>query len=135
MTDRELRKLSRKELMLMLLQQSKEMQVLRTKLAATEAELRDKQLKIEKAGSIAEASMQLNGVFEAAQAACQQYLLNMERLNRQQQERCAQMEQHTLNQCKEMLEQAEQKIRPGNGNFEQENGEQPEKVDLNDSEL
>ena len=38
------------------------------------AKLADRSLKMEKAGSLAEASLALNGVFEAAQAAADQYL-------------------------------------------------------------
>lgn len=70
MTENELRKLSRSDLLQMLLDQSKELEAVKQKFAAAEAALRDKQIIIDEAGSIAEASLQLNGVFAAAQAAC-----------------------------------------------------------------
>ena len=77
MTDQELRKLSRKDLLELLLAQSRERDALRTELEQARAALRDRQLHIEQAGSIAEAALRLNGVFEAAQAAAQQYLDNI----------------------------------------------------------
>lgn len=43
-------------------------------LAKAQAELEKKRLALSESGSIAEAAMRLNGVFEAAQAAADQYL-------------------------------------------------------------
>lgn len=77
MTDRELRKLSRKDLLELLLAQSREVDALKDELERTKAALSDRQIHIEKAGSIAEAALRLNGVFEAAQAAADQYLENV----------------------------------------------------------
>ena len=67
MTDKELKNLSRRDLLEMLIEQSKELQRLREKLAETEALLEKKEISISNVGSIAEAALQLNGVFEAAQ--------------------------------------------------------------------
>jgi hypothetical protein len=69
MTDKELKKLSRAELLEMLIEQSKRADELQAKLDKAEEELNSRQLKVDEAGSIAEASLRLNGVFEAAQAA------------------------------------------------------------------
>ena len=80
MTDKEVRKLSRAELLEMLIDQSAELEACKKKLAAAEADLEDQKIAIDKAGSIAEASLLLNGVFEAAQAAAQQYLENVCRM-------------------------------------------------------
>ena len=66
MTDKELRKLSRGDLMQILLDQSREIERLHKRLSEAEGALRDRTFKIDRAGSIAEASLQLNGVFEAA---------------------------------------------------------------------
>ena len=63
MTDRELRKLKRADLLSIMLEQSREIEQLRQKLNTAEESLRDKTIKIEHAGSIAEASLQLIGVF------------------------------------------------------------------------
>ena len=80
----------------MLLKLSTENQELREELAAAEAALNDKRIKIDRAGSIAEASLSLNGVFEAAQAACRQYIENIEALSLRQAEICACVEKQSL---------------------------------------
>ena len=74
MTDRELRKLSRKDLLELLIVQGRERDALQAQLEQAKAALAERQIRAEQAGSIAEAALQLNGVFEAAQAAAQQYL-------------------------------------------------------------
>ena len=80
MTDQELRKLSRADLLELLLEQSKENERLREQLRQAEERLADRKIEIETAGSIAQAALQLNGVFEAAQKAADQYLENIQRL-------------------------------------------------------
>ena len=69
--------MSRGELLEMLIAQTEENGKLKQELEEVRAALRDKQIAIENAGSIAEASIQLNGVLEAAQAAAEQYLENL----------------------------------------------------------
>lgn len=76
MTEKELRRLSRADLLEMLIDQSKELQELRKETEQLRAELQKREIAISQAGSIAEASLMLNGVFEAAQAACQEYVEN-----------------------------------------------------------
>ena len=58
---------------------------------------------LDNAGSIAEASLRLNGVFEAAQRACDQYTANIEKLNSRQQRICARMEKETRENCRKMV--------------------------------
>ena len=74
MTDQELRRLSRADLIdiIYTLQQQKEQA--EQQLAQAQAQLQDRQLRLASAGSIAEAALSLNGVFDAAQAAADQYL-------------------------------------------------------------
>lgn len=48
-------------------------------------------IKINQAGSIAEASLQLNQVFEAAQQAAEQYLENIRSLSGRQEQVCQQI--------------------------------------------
>lgn len=76
---KELKKLSRAELLEMLLELSRENGSLRTENDALRERLSEKELKISESGSIAEAALKLNEVFEAAQAAADQYLLNIKR--------------------------------------------------------
>ena len=92
MTNNELKKLSRADLLEMLIDQSTELEAMRKKLASAEAALQKRQIAIDQAGSIAEASLLLNGVFEAAERACQQYTDNIRQLSERQEAVCLQME-------------------------------------------
>ena len=92
MTDQELRKLSRKDLLELLISQGRERDALEAELEQVKAALKNRQLCIDQAGSIAEAALQLNGVFEAAQAAAQQYLENVRQRSEHIEEICAKRE-------------------------------------------
>lgn len=83
MTDKELRRLSRAELLEMLLAQTEENERLRERLDEAEAALNDRRIEIERAGSLAEASLRLNKVFTAADEAARQYLENVQRMARE----------------------------------------------------
>lgn len=74
MTDKQLRKLKRSELLELMIAQEKEIIALQEKLDEANARLAEREIALEEAGSIAEASLRLNHVFEAAQAAANQYL-------------------------------------------------------------
>lgn len=77
MTDKKLRRLNRRELLEMLLQATEENEKLKEELQLTQQALNDKRIHIEFAGSMAEAALQINGVFEAADRAAKQYLENV----------------------------------------------------------
>ena len=83
MTDKELKRIGRAELLELLLAQSEENEALQTRIEELEQELRNREIIIANAGTIADAAFQLNGVFDAAGAAAVQYLENIKRLNRQ----------------------------------------------------
>lgn len=91
MTEKELKRLSRTELLELLLQQTRERELLEKRLEEAERKLEDRQLQIEKAGDIAQAALAVNGVMEAAQAAARQYLENIERMERETRRRCDEM--------------------------------------------
>ena len=91
MTDKELRTLYRTALLEMLGEQSRENDRLRAQVDELQRLLSDRQLKINQAGSIAEASLQLNQVFEAAQQAAEQYLENIRSLSGRQEQVCQQI--------------------------------------------
>lgn len=81
MTDRELHKLKRVELLEMLISVSKENESLKKALNEAEDKLKNREILINEAGSIAEASLILNDVFIDAQKACEQYIENINRTN------------------------------------------------------
>lgn len=109
MTEKELRRLSRTDLLELLLAQRRENEQLRYVLDQTQAQLADRTIKIDKAGSIAEASLQLSGIFTAAQDSCQYYLDNIRLLSERQSQICQQMEQETKEKCDRMVAEAELK--------------------------
>ena len=79
MTEKELMKLKRLELLEIMLAQSKEIDSLREQLAEANARLEDRNIAIEESGSIAEASLRLTKVFEEAQKAADLYLENIKK--------------------------------------------------------
>lgn len=109
MTDKELKKLGRGELLELLLEQSKELEAVQKKLEDTEKALAKKEIAIDEAGSIAEAALKLNGIFEAAEAACGQYTDNIRNLSRRQEQVCAKMEEESSEKARIILETAEKK--------------------------
>lgn len=80
MTEKELRRLSRRELLEMLITRTIENERLTEELQQARKELSDRELIQERAGSMAEAALQLNGVFEAADRAAREYLENIRRM-------------------------------------------------------
>lgn len=106
MTDKELKKLSRADLLQMLIEQSKEVERLKAIIKQNEEELQNKKILLNEAGSIAEASLKINQVFENAQKAADQYLANVYLLKERQSEICAQMENETRKKCNDMIAKA-----------------------------
>ena len=107
MTEKELKKLSRADLLEMLIDQSEEMQQIQNKLSEAEAELNKRQIAIDEAGTIADAALQLNGVFEAAQAACGQYMENIRTLSDRQEEVCRKREEESIQRSAQRLAETE----------------------------
>ena len=80
MTEKDLQKLTRQDLLELLLASEKENEELRKEVQTLRENAEDKQLMLDKVGSIAEASLLVNGVFTSAQAAADQYVLNVKRI-------------------------------------------------------
>ena len=80
MTDKQLRKLKKAQLLEIMVEQSKEIDRLREEVGRLNAQLADRTLKISDVGSIAEASLKINDVFEQAQKAADLYLENVRRV-------------------------------------------------------
>ncbi len=78
MKDKALKKLSRGELLEILLERTKELEAAEEEIASLRAQLEDKRIKIETSGSIAEASLKLGGVMEAAEKSAALYIANAE---------------------------------------------------------
>ena len=81
MTSKELRKLSRKELIEVLLAQTREMEQLKAELNSKNELLEKREINIRESGSIAETALRLSGIFEDAQKASDTYLAEIRRAN------------------------------------------------------
>lgn len=110
MDDNKLRKISKKELLEILLEQAKRIEKLEIELTKTKAKLDSKRIVIEESGSIAEAALKLNDIFEVAQKTAEQYMINIK-------EKCKKIENDTKKECqiqkenmlKETLEKCQQR--------------------------
>lgn len=122
MTEKELQKLTRQDLLELLLEAERENESLRDEVETLRAEAADKRLLLEKVGSIAEASLLVNGVFSAAQAAADQYVLNVKRVCEEKaeqvrsadnivlkaQEEARKLRAETEDICRKMIRQAKE---------------------------
>lgn len=108
MTAKELKRLRRSDLLEMLLALRKENEQLRQQLEETQKQLENRRIVIENCGSLAEAVLHVNGVFEATQAACEQYMENMR-------QRMEQQEKETKGKCDEILAQAKKQAESCSG--------------------
>lgn len=107
MNERDLKKLGRSDLLEILLEQSRELDECRAQLERANQRLAEREIALTKSGSIAEAALQLNGVFEAAENACAQYMDNIKNMSSRQEEICARMEEETRIKCEKMLADAQ----------------------------
>lgn len=83
--NRELKKLSRAELLEMLLEQSKEVERLTNEVNKLKEALENKELLIKQSGSIAEASLKLTNIFQEAQKAADMYIENTQKMEEEKQ--------------------------------------------------
>jgi regulator of replication initiation timing len=109
----ELRRMNRRKLLEVLLASSRENQSLHDNIKSLleknrqlQTQLDDKKIRIETAGTIAEAAFQLNGVMESAQNAAEQYLDNLQDLYKRETVRCEQKEALAQQQAQSILDNA-----------------------------
>lgn len=82
---------------------------LREELEQARKSLEKREIALNEAGSIAVAALQINGVFEAAQAASQQYIENIRSLSDRQAAICAQRDVENRVEVERKLKEAEEK--------------------------
>lgn len=130
MTTKELRRLNRRELLELLVEQSRAAEELQRQVERLQEQLDSRKLALAEAGSIAEAALRMNHIFEDAQAAAQQYLDNVRDLPADQERRCremiaetearcAAMEEETRQTCRRLLAQAQKGIGEQTGTAEE----------------
>ena len=116
MTDKELQRLKRRELLEILLEQSKEKDTLSMQLNEKDRMIKELQLKLairkidlEKVGTLAEASFVLNGVLEAADKAAQQYLENIQNLHEKEKSLFEVKKEEVEASCKTKIKETEKR--------------------------
>lgn len=80
MNSKELRKLSRKEILEILLEQTKRIEELENELEKAKSELSERKVATKNIGSLAEASLVLSDIFKAADEAANIYIENVKEL-------------------------------------------------------
>ncbi len=88
MTDQELKRLNRAELLEMLVAQSELCDELQKKSDDLQKKLEERRIDLDSSGTMAEAAMKLSGIFEAADKASKLYVENIERMSREMEEAC-----------------------------------------------
>lgn len=89
MTDKELKKLNRYQLLELLILQTERTDTLQQKLDALEAQMNQQNLKLTALGSSAKPSLQLEGVFQAAQNAADMYIKRTEEIEQETHQKAA----------------------------------------------
>ncbi len=120
MTDKELKKMNRRELLELLIEQTAENEALHAEQESLKQKLSDRSIAIEQAGSLAEASLSLNDVFSAAQAAADQYLENVQKTE----EICVRLRQEADSYCEKRTAECNEACRKK----EEETREKTEKM-------
>lgn len=80
MNTKELRKLSRKDLLEILLEQTKRIEELEIELEKVKFELNERKVSLKNVGSLAEASLVLSDIFKAADETASIYIQNIQKL-------------------------------------------------------
>lgn len=71
--------LSKNEMMMVMHDQEQEIERLKAKVAELQATINNYEIKVEESGTLAEASAQINNLFEVAQATVETYIENMKK--------------------------------------------------------
>lgn len=111
MISKELKRLNRRELVDVIYQLKKNEEQLQEKIASLEAQLQDRRIHLSVAGSIAEATTDITGIFSVAQSTADLYLSEI-----------ASMKEDTKRECAKMIEEAKKKfesiIADGKGQYD-----------------
>lgn len=111
MNEKDLKKLNRKQLLEIMIEQGKEIERLNNELTICKQQLADKEIKLNEAGSIAHASLALNDVFDACQNACDQYLLSIQAMEKQKQELLETYKKNLKDKVEKLLKESEDKCK------------------------
>ena len=106
MVGKELKKLSRRELVDIIYQLKKNEQEKQEKIAALEEELQERRIRISVAGSVAEAAMDITQIFSAAQKTADLYLQEIAAMKEETEQESAKMLEDARKQAEAILAEA-----------------------------
>lgn len=107
MTEKKLKKLSRGELLELLLNQTKEVERLRSELEKANRLLEKRQKQFDEAGTLAEAMVSVNGVMDTAQAAADQYLDSIAAMEEEARKKCERMLRSAVLEARKIRKKSE----------------------------
>ncbi len=99
MTDKEVKKLKRTELLEMLIEQTEENEKLKSANEALREQLAQRTITLENAGSIAEAALQVTKIFSEAQDSADRYLESIRAKEAAMEQTLAQREKESADKC------------------------------------
>ena len=107
MIGKELKKLSRRELVDVIYQMKKNEQQLHEEIEALQEQLQDKRIRLTVAGSIAEAAVSITNVFSSAQRTADLYLQEILCMKQDTEAQCAAMIEEAKQQAAEIIAESE----------------------------
>lgn len=110
MTKQELRKLSRMDLVEMLLEITQENEQLRGSLEEARKQLEERAISVEDAGNLADAALLVSDILESAQTAADAYLENIRQRDEQHRRFCLRIEQNALKKCRRIKQEAQAQV-------------------------
>ena len=109
MTDKEFRKLKRSDLIAIIYEYQKKQEELVKEIGELRAQLESKNLKISKAGSIAEAVVGLDLLFETAQKTADDYIEQVRLANEEAEQKAAEIIKQAEKEAAEIVSKAKDK--------------------------
>ena len=106
MTDKEFKRLSRSQLIDIIYQLQIRQKELEEENGKLKEELSDKRIRLHQAGNIAEASLAIHNVMEAAQNAASQYLEEIRIMRTETEEKCQQLLKEAQKEAADIIAQA-----------------------------
>lgn len=116
MTDKEFKRLSRAQLIDIIYEFQLKQDELTAENERLKKELADKRIRMSNVGNIAEASLEIHNVMQAAQAAAEQYLEEIRTIRAGTEERCQQLVQKAQQEADAILAKA-QSVQTSNPEF------------------
>ncbi len=110
MTNADLKKLGKNELIEIILKLKQDNAVLYAALEDAKKEITEQSKVQLECGSIAEQAIKVNGVLEAAQKAADEYLAEVKRANSDTEDKCNRMLRETALKCKKLLDETNAEI-------------------------